>query len=182
MRTGNILIGLAATALALVAAPTLAAGPPPNGGTVFVTAANARDGDDTSTQMSLNAASSALGTKGFTFLDDPDHAAYVADVVVIRTTVGTGQERVPAGAAAVMGTGVSVPFSTGQSRFVPLQRTEVDISIRRRGEASALWHGAAVTVRSVGARNGGADTVASALTAAALNIYPRQASEAVGVP
>ncbi len=170
------------TGVALTLTPLVPAGPPAHGGTVFVAAANAREGDETSTQMSANAASAALGAKGFTFLDDPNHAAYVADVVVSRTDVGTGQERIHASRASMMGTGVNVPFATGQSRLVPLERTEMSISIRRRGETRALWHGAAVTIRSASAPAGAAETVASALSAAALRIYPAESPEPVGVP
>lgn len=173
---------LAGVALMLAASPSLSAGPPPHGGTVYVNAATAPNGDETAARMSINAASTALGAKGFTFLDDPDHAAYVADIVVSRTNVGTGQERVSAGAATMMGAGVSVPFSTGQSRLIPLERTEVEIRIRRRGDPAVLWHGAAVTVRAAGARAAAADTVVSTLSAAALRPYPVQSAEVVGVP
>lgn len=182
MRAFGILGALAGAAVMSASAPSQAAGPPPNGGTIFVTATNARDDDDTSTRMSANAASKALETKGFIRFDDPGHAAYVADVTVRRTDVGTGQEKVHAGSASILGGGVSVPFSTGQSRLVPLERTEVAISIHRRGEQSVLWHGAAVTVRVAGSRDGAADTVASVLSAAALWAYPREAAEVVGVP
>lgn len=182
MRVRGISAFLTGIALVLTPARLLSAGPPPRGGTIFVTAANASPGDDTSTQVAIAAVSASLGAKGFVFLDDPGHAAYLADVTVSRTDVGTGQERVPAGRPAVMGTGVSVPFSTGQTRLVPLERTELRIRIHRRGEPQAVWSGAAVTVRSAGARDGRADTVASALGAAALGAYPRQSAEVVGVP
>jgi hypothetical protein len=182
MKRNTILDLVTGLALMLTSGPLLAAGPPPNGGTVFVTATNARDGDDTPTQISADAVSKALGAKGFTFLDEPGHAAYVADVIVRRTDVGTGQERVHAGGASMMGSGVSVPFSTGQSRFVPLERTEVEIRIRRRGETTAIWRGAAVTVRSEGSPDGAAENVALALSAAALRMYPRELADTVGVP
>ena len=182
MSAHKILRVLTSMALVLASGTLSAAGPPLNGGTVFVTAKNADEGDDTSMQMSFKAASKALALKGFTFLDDPDHAAYIADVVVRRVDVGTGQERVHAGSASMMGAGVNVPFSTGQSKLVPLQRTELEISIRKRGETNPVWHGAAVTVRIAGSREGDAENVVSTLSAAALQNYPRQASEAVGVP
>ena len=182
MRVEKVLAVLTVAVIMLTPGPSWSAGPPPHGGTVFVGAANAREDDHTSTQLSVNAATTALGNKGFVFLDDPGHAAYAAEVVVNRTDVGMGQEKVPAGRASMMGAGVTVPFSTGQSRVVPLVRTEVEITIRRRGDSAALWHGSAVTVRSLGSRGGADDTVLSVLTTAALAIYPREATEPVGVP
>lgn len=182
MRMGMVSAALAGGMLMAGPGALRAAGPPPGGGTVFVTAENASEADPTPTQTAVNAATAALGAKGFTFLEDPGHAAYVADVVVSRTDVGMGQEKVHAGAAAVMGTGVSVPFATGQSRLVPLERTEMDIRIRRRGEKETIWYGAAVTVRSAGAADGTPERVASVLSAAALRLYPRQSAETVGVP
>lgn len=130
----------------------------------------------------VDATSNTLGEKGFTILDDSEHSAYVAEIAVSRTEVGTAPAKIRAGKAAMAGAGVIVPFSSGQYKLVPLVRTLLEIGIRRRGEQGVVWHGAAVTVRSAASQTGTSDGLASALTAAALRSFPRTSAEIASVP
>lgn len=170
--------------------PPLWAAPPPNGGTISIQPAPADGDQGPPTPSILNAASEAFAAKGFTILEDPAHAAYVAELIVSRAEVGTGTAKASAGSAAVLpggasgsvGAGVTIPLSTGKSRLVPLQRTRLEIRIRKRGEEGIVWHGAATTVRAAGTRKGGDDAVASDLSEAVLRGYPAEPEGVVGVP
>lgn len=168
---------------------SLAAAVPPGGGTASIEPKTA-DGDyDPALPSFVNAASDALAAKGFTILED-DHAAYVVELILSRAEVGTGTAKVPAGRAGTMpggaggsvGAGVVIPFSTGQSRLVPLQRTRLEMRIRKRGETAVVWDGAAVTVRAAGTRKGADDLVAADLSKAVLRLYPAEPEGVVGVP
>ncbi|RYY05478.1 MAG: hypothetical protein EON55_26480 [Alphaproteobacteria bacterium] len=77
---------------------------------------------------------------------------------------------------------MNIPISKGKPVLVALQRTLVEIRMRRRGEQAVLWHGAAVTVRSTGATDGTADQVAFALSQAALSSYPTQTAGVISIP
>jgi hypothetical protein len=167
--------------LALIAAPWPAASAPRGGGTIAVTVHGGADRGDPLQQVSIDAATAALGMKGFTILDDPDHAAYVAEVMTTRTEVGTSIARGKAAAPLVTGLAVTIPTSGGKS-VVALERTELEIRIRRRGEQRAFWSGAAVTVRSAGARGAGAEQVATTLSQAALGPYPTTVATAISIP
>ncbi|SFP45079.1 hypothetical protein [Sphingomonas rubra] len=178
--TGRIIKALVATTL--VAAHTIAVqASPAAGGTVAITATATHEGDPPAA-IAVDAAAKAFGLRGFTILNDPAHAAYVAEVVATRAAVGTAVVQGRSGQALPTGGGVSIPISKGKSVLVPLQRTRVEIRIRRRGEQAVLWHGAAVTVRSTGALNGGVDQVAFALSQAALSSYPTQTAGEISVP
>ncbi len=131
----------------------------------------------------VDAASAALTAKGFTIFDDPAHAAYLAELTLSRAGVGTGLGKDPHGASVgVVGTGVVVPLSAGASSVVTLQRTRLEIRIRKRADGSVVWDGAAVTVRGVDTRKGTDQMVASDLSAALLHSYPAEPKEVVGVP
>jgi hypothetical protein len=114
----------------------------------------------------------------------------VAELTLSRVDVGTGTAKVPTGKSAVMpggasgsvGAGVIFPLSTGQSTLVPLQRTRLEMRIRKRGEDNVVWHGAAVTIRAAGTRKGADELVASDLSQAVLRSYPAEPEDVVGVP
>jgi hypothetical protein len=131
----------------------------------------------------VGALTAALNAKGFTILDDPNHAAYIGELTLSRAAVGTGFGKDRGGAnVGVAGTSVVVPFSTGQSNVVTLERTSLKLRIRKRGEDGTVWDGTAVTVRSTGAKKGTDDAVATDLSQALLQIYPTVPTEVVGIP
>lgn len=179
-------LGLIATiALAWVpmGATSLAAMPPPNGGTVSIEPRAVDGNSDTAMPSFVEAAEEALTAKGFTVFDDPDHAATVVELLVSRGDVGTAMVRVPGQrAASVVGTGVAVPLGTGESQPVRLQRTRLEIRMRRRGEAGVVWDGVAVTVREAGMAKGTNAIVASDLSRALLQSYPAEPGDIIGVP
>jgi hypothetical protein len=181
-RTG--LAAGAALALApLIYGGSLAAAPPPNGGTIAIETKTDDGDDDPATHSFVDAASEALTAKGFTVFDDPAHAAYVAELTLSRAAVGTGMAKVPGDASvSAIGTGLVVPLSTGASSLATLERTRLEIRIRKRGEDGVVWDGTAVTVRTAGTRKGTEETVASALSQALLRSYPAEPTDVVGVP
>lgn len=189
MKRRAVPVVAAATALVLWGG-SLSAAPPPSGGTISIEPKSV-DGDyDASTPAFVNAAGEALAAKGFTILEDPGHAAYVAELVLSRADVGTGSAKVSTGGAAVtpggaygsVGAGVIIPLPTGKSRLVPLQRTRLELRIRKRGEEAVVWDGAAVTVRAAGTRKGADEVVASNLSEAVLRSYPAEPAALIGVP
>lgn len=183
MNTRRMLNAAVAVALGAIGGGARAAVPPPNGGTIAI-APKTADGDDgAATQAFVEAATEALSDRGFTILDDPDHAAYVAELILSRGDVGTALAR-PSGqrAASVVGAGVAIPLSPGRSELVPLRRTRLEIRIRRRGEADIVWDGAAVTARQAGSGKGADKAVASDLAQAILRAYPVAPSDVIGVP
>ncbi|WP_174291572.1 hypothetical protein [Sphingomonas bacterium] len=174
------------TALALGAVSHLSAAPlpavPSQNGTICVEAARPGTGDDASPRAVVTAAAAALGARGFTILNDPDHAAYIAEVTLRQEEVGTARAKVRAGGPSVAGAGLSLPLPSGKYNLVPLMRSQLYLEIRKRGGPAVLWHGAAVTVRSVAARDGSEEQVASALSLAALQDYPNQSTQIASVP
>jgi hypothetical protein len=177
-------------ALAPLLGGALAAANPPEGGTISIEAKTGDGEYDPSTVAFVNAASDALAAKGFTILPDPGHAAYVAELVLSRTDVGTGSAKVRAGKAGTtrggsygsVGAGISVPFGTGETKLVPLQRIQMEMRIRKRGEPEVIWNGAAVTVRAAGTRKGADEVVGADLSTALLRAYPLKIEDVVGVP
>jgi len=170
----------ALVALASVAAP---AEPPPTTGTVAIEPRSAGGDYDPVLSAFADATAAALAAKGFTVLDDPNHAAFVADLLLAREEVGTGLARVPGQRApSVLGTGVSVPLGTGRSDVVPLERYRLDLRLHRRGQAAPVWHAAAVTVRAAGPAKGAAATVAADLSRAVTGPYPAEPPGVIGVP
>jgi hypothetical protein len=181
-RSTGLALGAALTFSSIIGGPSLAASPPPNGGTIAIQPKTV-EGYDPSMPAFVDAATAALNAKGFTILDDPNHTAYVGELTLSRTAVGTGFGKDRGGASAsVVGTGVVVPFSTGQSSVVTLQRTRLELRIRKRGEEGIVWDGTAVTVRPTGSRNGTDEAVATDLSNALLQIYPALPTEVVGIP
>ncbi|WP_442681372.1 hypothetical protein ACSBM8_09480 [Sphingomonas sp. ASY06-1R] len=177
-------IALAALPSALSAAPA-----PPAGGTISI-APKTADGDyDAALSSFVEATTEALGEQGFTILD-ADHAAYSADLILSRADVGTGTAKVPrdrasgepGGAFGSVGVGVRIPLPTGKSNIVPLQRTRLELRIRKRGTPDIVWNGAAVTVRAAGTPKGADARVAADLSNALLRSYPLQPPTDIGVP
>ena len=180
----------AAMALVPIWGGSLSAAAPPSGGTISIEPRNVGGDYDASTPVFVNAAGEALAAKGFTILEDPGHAAYVAELILSRAEVGTGSAKVSTGGAAVtpggaygsVGAGVIIALPTGKSRLVPLQRTRLELRIRKRGEEAVVWDGAAVTVRAAGTRKGADEVVASNLSEAVLRSYPAEPANVIGVP
>jgi hypothetical protein len=173
--------GSAILALAAVADEAAPAAPR-SGGTIAVRTIEEGGDDDPLKQISLDAVTAALGMKGFTILDDPDHAANIAEVVIKRTEVGSSLARGRVAPPIVTGMAVTIPTSRGKSVVVPMQRTELEIRVRRRGEQQPFWEGAAVTVRSADARNASAEQLATMLSQAAIGPYPSVVTSAISVP
>jgi hypothetical protein len=184
-------VALMAVALS-VASPAGAspsAAPPPPGGTISIEPkVGERDGQ--LVPAFVTAATEELAAKGFTILEGSGHAAYVAELVLSREEVGTTSAKVqggsttyvPGGVYNSVGAGITVPLGTGKSRLVPLQRTTLQLRIRKRGADDIVWEGAAVTVRAGGTPNGAEPAVASDLSAAVLRPYPDRVKDVVSVP
>ncbi|MBA2936485.1 hypothetical protein HZF05_20575 [Sphingomonas sp. CGMCC 1.13654] len=172
------LIAAASLALVSLASPASAA-TAPAGGTIVISPKTA-DGDyDPALNTFVAAAVETLTDKGFTVLDPTGHSAYQAELTLDRADVGTGYGKSKGDASvSVVGTGVVVPLSTGRSQVVALQRTRIELVIRKRGDPAIVWKGAAVTVRPSGADQ----KVAADLSNALLHDYPEQPSDVVGVP
>jgi len=180
------------TAFALALAPAWTASvqaAPPTAGTVSIEANAASPELGDSIPAFVNAIGDALNVKGFTVLEEPGHAAFVAELKVSRVEVGTGSARVATshsevlpGASAGAGLGIIVPLPTGKSTLVPLQRTQVEIRIRRRGEDSVAWQGTAITIRAAGTSRGQDNKVASDLAQALLANYPAEPEGVIGLP
>jgi hypothetical protein len=156
---------------------------PPTGGTVVIQPKTADGADDPSLPSFADAASAALTAKGFTIFDDPAHAAYLAELVLSRATVGTGLGKNPNGHSAdIIGTGVAVALPTGNSSVTTLERTQLEIRIRHRVDGSIVWDGTAVTVREAGTRKGTIQAIAGDLSKALLESYPVEPGGVIGVP
>jgi len=187
MKAGLI---LAALALPSWSGSLQAAPPPPTAGTISIEAKTGADQSATLVTAFIKAMGEAFETKGFTVLEEPGHAAYVAEFSLNREEVGTGRAKVstegssvqPGGAPNAVGVGVRIPLPTGKSTLVPLERTRLELRVHKRGEDATLWQGAAITVRGDGTRRGADATVAADLSAALLRAYPNQPEEMIGVP
>lgn len=180
----------AALMLSLIWGNALQAATPPTAGTFSV---EAKGGEEQlgASAMTVFASAVARAFEAHDFVDlgDPGHAAYAVDFAVAREDVGTGRAKgVTGGATAqggapnAVGVGVRIPFGTGASTVVPLQRTRLEIRLHKRGDDSILWQGAAVTVRGAGTRKGTDEAVATDLSEALLRFYPNPPPEAIGVP
>jgi hypothetical protein len=172
-------VGAVSALVATPAAPELASR---SAGTVAIAPQTGYADEDPLDQVSADAALTALGMRGFTLLNDPAHAAYIAEVITTRTEVGTAVAKASTERPYMTGGGVNVPISGRKSVLTPLQRTMIEIRLRERGSERIIWHGAAMTVRSEGARDGGPEQVAYALSQAVLSSYPAQTSAAISVP
>ena len=173
---------LAGGAALLTAAAHASAATPPSGGTIAVTSSDDADPDDAFERRAREAATARLGDRGFTILNDRDHAAYVAEVITSRSNVGTSVTRARRDAPAVLGSGVNIPLASGKSSFVAMQRTTIEIRIRKRGSPAVLWHGSAVTVRAGEPTAARAERLAAELSQAALSSYPVVTETAISIP
>ncbi|MEH3104685.1 MAG: hypothetical protein PGN12_12340 [Sphingomonas phyllosphaerae] len=171
-------VGAAMAATAALATPAS----PPRGGTIAVVAAEGDEADSALAAIAREAVMTALGDKGFTILDDRDHAAYIADVVAGRSKIGTSVARRRGAAPSVMGAGVNIPLAANGTTLVAMQRVVIEIRIHKRGDTASLWHGAAVTVRSGEASPAVAERLAVQLSQAALGAYPVIVGSAISVP
>lgn len=180
-------------AVALLSHPaTLLAQAPaavPQGGTIAVLVRSPGGGVIAEGDPFVHAVGDALSDKGFTVLPDPDHAAYSAEITLSRAEVGTGKAKVRSEGASVLpgmgagvGTGIVVPLPSGKSSLVALQRSQIELRIRRRWTDAVLWQGSATTVRAAGTKKGADDAVATDLSRGLLAAYPAQPEGLVGVP
>jgi hypothetical protein len=181
-RTGLVIAAALALAPFLGAAsPAVAPPPPPHGGTIAIQPGTADGEYDPSLHVFVEAASKTLTGKGFTVFDDPAHAAYWGELVLSRAGVGTGFAKDPNAAKVGVGAGLVVPMSTGRSNVVTLERTRLELRIRKR-DGDVVWRGTAVTVRPTGTPKGTDDAVATDLSNALLQGYPAEPEDVVGVP
>lgn len=186
IRTRSLLVALIMLGGAAGWAGGLPAAPPPDGGTVSIDVKNDDGRYDVPTATYMDAAGQALADKGFTILNDPDHSAYVVELSLHREDVGTGSTKVapsksgmaPGGALGSFGTGAIIPIPSGKSRLVALERTTLEMRLRKRGEAVVIWQGKAVTVRSANVQARAATDLCNAL----LRAYPEQPEGVIGVP
>lgn len=180
----------AMAATLLLCGGALHAAAPPTMGTVSVEAKGGEDQLGASVMTTFgNAVGQAFEAHGFVDLGDPGHAALVVEYSVSREDVGTGRAKALAGPASVqggtpggVGAGIRIPFGTGNSTVVPLQRTRLEVRLHKRGDDTALWQGAAVTVRGAGTKKGTDEAVATDLSEALLRFYPNPPPEVIGVP
>ena len=162
--------------MAMAPAPSLAATPPTEG----TMAVEAKE------ELFRDAAANALADKGFTLLDGAGHAAFTMELAVTVTEVGTVDAKVAATGAKVqngglmngVGSAVKIAVPTGKSRNVALERTQLDMILRKRGETDILWRGSAVTVRNSATPG----AIAADLSNALLRQYPAQPESVIGVP
>ena len=173
---------IAAVAVALVPIWAASAADPPAGGTISIEPKTDNGDYDPSLRTFVGAAADALASKGFTILEDPGHSAYVAELTLSRAEVGTSTVKGSPGRVGVMAGRVVVPFSTGNSTIVPVQRVRLELRIRKRGGDDVLWNGAAVTVRPAGTKKGADEVVANDLSQALLRSYPVIPEGVLGVP
>jgi len=175
---------IAAVALASVAtsAGAVEAGLPPIGGTISIESGAADASGDASMPAFVEAATAAFTARGFTVINAPGHSAAVLELVMSRVDVGTGVAKTRSEAPMAMGAGVAIPLSNGGSRLTSLQRTRLEMRIRKRGGSGIVWDGVAVTVREAGTRKGTPEAVAADLSRALLQSYPAQSKEILGVP
>jgi hypothetical protein len=176
-----------AVMLALVAADPVAA--PPAAGTISVEPVAGEGELGASRPTIVGAVGQAFASRGFTTLDQPGHSRLVADLSVRRDTVGTapvavaktGSDFLP-GASAGVGAGVTFGLPTAKSRNAPLERTRMEIRIRRQGDPTVMWQGSAMTVRPAGTHLGADTTVAKDLSEALLRDYPAQPEAVLSIP
>ena len=176
------LVGMVALSAPLAAQTA----PPPQQGTMAVEAHLADGSRDGTTESARDAAGEALSARGFTLLDGADHAAYWMELVIDRSDVGTGDAKVAPSSSNLANGGVpgaagsvfKVPLPSGKSRHVALQKTRLDMILRKRGSAASVWRGSAVTVRSSDQQ----DAAATALSGALVRAYPAQSDAVIGVP
>jgi hypothetical protein len=184
-RSASLIALLTLTATMPLPTMSLAATPPAEG-TIAVEAKNIDGSQNAYSDIFRDAAASALATRGFTLLDGPSHAAFRMEVIVRMSEVGVGNAKVApshpdlisGGVAGAVGSIFKVPIPSGKSRNVALEKTQLDMILRKRGAEEVIWRGTAVTVRPAETQG----NVASALCNALLRAYPSQSEDVLGVP
>lgn len=177
-----VLLGSSADRLPAAEVPTL--------GTISVEAGPVEQTLRSSAPVFVDATGKVLADKGFIVIEGAGHARFVADLSLSRVEVGTGTTKVPVAGSSIApggnptraGGGISVSLPTGKSKTVALQQTRLEIRIRKQGDDTVIWHGAAVTVRAADTRDGQDAAVSSALTEAILRTYPAQSDDVISVP
>jgi hypothetical protein len=181
--------GWIAGVVAVASAPWAAA-QIPSSGTISVEQAADATGAEAPPPLFVNALGEVLATKGFTTLEQPGHAALVADLRLTREQVGSAAADVPVeravagpgGVSGAVGGGISVTLPTAKKSLAPLVRTRMELRIRKRGEDAILWQGSAITVRPAGTATGRDEAVAADLSEAVLRSFPAQPGGVVTVP
>ena len=167
----------------VAAAAALPAASPPSGGTVAIQPQGVNGSSDPAMPSFVDAASASLTDKGFLILDDPAHAAYLAELTLERGDVGTALGKGSGGpSASIAGAGVIVALPSGKTNVVALVRTRLALRIRKRASGEILWDGAAVTIRQAGTVKGSESAVARDLSGALLSNYPAQSNASIAVP
>ncbi|EQB34111.1 hypothetical protein [Sphingobium ummariense] len=182
---GSLIASLILVGTLFMPAASLAA-PPPVEGTLSVEASRAGGGQDASSDQFRDAAASALSAKGFTLLDGADHAAYRMELLFSVSEVGTGSARATAGSAnatsggvaGAVGSVVKVPLPSRKTHAVALEKTQLEMRLRKRGEEEVIWRGTAVTVRPADTQGSTAADLCNAL----IRAYPFQSDDVIGVP
>ncbi|WP_156347957.1 hypothetical protein [Sphingomonas sp. Leaf231] len=182
MRFRAIMMLVSGATAAVTGAQANPPSPPQGGGTVAVISPTDADHDEGWSRISREAALMVLGDKGFTLLDDRDHAAYVAEVITTRSQVGTSVAKARGETPVVAGASVSIPIARRKSVLVPMQRTMIEIRLRKRGGATAFWQGSAVTVRAGKTSGALAERLAFELSQAALSSYPGTTAGTISIP
>ena len=182
---------LTATSLAAQPAPaTTAPAPPALSGSISVEPIAVDPALKASVPAFVEAVGNALAQREFMLIDGAGHARLVADLTLKRTEIGTTTEKVPVSGASLIkggnltrvGGGVNIALPTSKSKTVPLQQTRLDVRIRKRGENTVLWHGAALTVRPANGHEGQDSAVATDLSAAIFSNYPAQSEDVASIP
>jgi hypothetical protein len=173
-------------AIALILPTMTLAATPPVEGTMSVEATTMDGGPAPSPDIYRDAAARALADKGFTLLEGAGHAAFTMQLAVSTSEAGTGEAQVATsgskvakgGVSGAVGSAFNIPMPSGKSRLVALERTQLDMTLRKRGSEEIVWHGTALTVRSAATPGTTADDLCNAL----LRQYPAQPEAVIGVP
>lgn len=183
IKGGGLLIAL----VGAIAVPTVSlAAALPTEGTISVEARSVDGTQDVSSVIFQDAAAEALATRGFMLLDGPGHAAYRMEMIFTVSEVGTGSAKVAptnpdvlsGGVAGAVGSVLKVPVPSRKSRLVALERTQLEMILRKRGEEDVVWRGTAVTVRPAETQ----EKIATDLCNALMRAYPAQSEAVIGVP
>jgi len=188
MRTKHAFLAAAVLSIAPSSAWAQAA-PSFSPGTISIEVQDAAPDVRPSVLTFVGAVEQALAARGFTTIEQPGHAGLVAALAVRRSAVGTVSVKVAPSRSSVapgdspgVGAGVSFALPSTKMRTVPLQQTQLELRIRKRGGDAVLWQGTAMTVRAAGTPKGMDGAVATDLIDALLRDYPAQPEDVISVP
>lgn len=178
---------VAAAAASSRAAPSSA---PPSKGSISIEEIGADRASTPLIPSFRDAVQQGFADKGFLVIDEPGHAGLVAVVTSSREEVGTASVKASPGAmgaafsglSGAVGTTMTVTLPTAQTMIVPLQRTRLEVRMRKRGDDAVLWQGAAITVRPAATQERQDKLIASDLIAAILRDYPAIPGNVISVP